>query len=338
MTKVNREQLLAVLQAVSPGLSPAGVIEQSQCFVFRKGKVYTYNDEEMCYAPCPLEGVEGAVPARPLLQVLEKLKEEEVGIELREGELKVSGKGRAAGVTMSKEVLLPIDKVERPKEWHKVSDQYGDAVLLAYECAGRSEKDIATAVVHFAENWVEAFDNYQMLRHRLKTKAPKNTIIKAKSAKAAAEMAPHAVAFTDNWMFFRNGNGLVVGCRKYVGEFFDLSSQVKIEGTPVNLPKGLAHAADVASTFSSENKDDNVVTVSVKRDELRITARGVSGWYREKTAIKHRGPELSFVISPKVLCQIVEKHNTCLVTKDRLKVDGGAWVYCTVLGAPQEEK
>ena len=339
MIKAEREAVLAALEAVSPGLSPKGVIEQSECFIFRKGKVFAYNDEEFCQAPLPLNGIEGAVPAKRLVGLLQGLKEDELGFEQSNGELRIRGKGRTAGITMNAEVLLPIDQVERPAKdaWVKVGERYGEAMMMAQECAGRDAKDFATAIVHFHPKWIEAFDNYQMLRYTINTKLDKPTVVKSKGVKVAAGIGVSAVALTESWMWFKNERGLVVGCRRFVHDFFDLGANVVIDGEKVSLPKGLVAACEIAEGFSAEDADNNVVTVEMKPGKLRVMSRGVSGWYEERKEIKYDGRGMRFIISPKILREIVAKHNDVFLSETRLKVDGGKWVYCTVIGSPENK-
>ena len=46
--KINRMNLLNVLESVHPGLSKRDMVEQSACFVFQGGRVITFNDEIAC--------------------------------------------------------------------------------------------------------------------------------------------------------------------------------------------------------------------------------------------------------------------------------------------------
>lgn len=335
---VDRESLLAALEAVSPGLSASGALDQSQCFVFRKGKVHTFNEEQYCQAPLPVKGLEGAAQARPLLEILRRFKEEEVEVSQDdEGkQLVVTGKGRQAGVIMDKEIVLPIDKVEKPTEWLPVGGAYGEAMLLVQECAGRG-KDYATSCVSFNHKWMESFDNYQMIRYRIKTKVDKPTVVRARGVKVAAGIGVSEVAFTPSWMFFRNEKKITVGCRRTVQEFFDMGDSFDIKGVKIALPKGLIAAAEIAEVFSSEIKDNNVVSVSLKRNKLRVTSQGVSGWYRETKKVEYDGRDLSFLISPRLLSQVTSKHSEVHIDRDRLKVDGGKWSYCSALGVEKEK-
>ena len=97
--KVNRESLLKELQAVQPGLSTREIIEQSSCFVFKKNKVITYNDEIACSHPTCLK-ITGAVLATSFINILQKLEEEQLFVELTKGELLLSGKRKKIGLRM----------------------------------------------------------------------------------------------------------------------------------------------------------------------------------------------------------------------------------------------
>ena len=103
--KVNRKQLLAALESVSPGLTQKDEISR---FVFKGNRLRTFNDEVACSAPNPLERVEGAVPAKLLLDLLRKLTVDVVDVEQKD-ELLIRCKGRRAGIRIEKEV--PVDSI-----------------------------------------------------------------------------------------------------------------------------------------------------------------------------------------------------------------------------------
>src|SRR5437660_934669 len=99
--KVSREKFLHALESVEPGLSPRDIVDQANAFVFRNGRLYTYNDELACRIKSPLgKELEGAVRAEKLLELLRKLPEDEVTIDQRDGQLLVTGTGRRSGFVM----------------------------------------------------------------------------------------------------------------------------------------------------------------------------------------------------------------------------------------------
>ncbi len=325
--KINREEFLKELEAVLPGLSLHGIIEQSSCFVFKNKKVITYNDEIACQHSSCL-AIEGAVPAMPLINILRKLKEEVLIAEIRSGELILEGKKRKVGIRIEKDILLPIDAMEVPKHWIKLPEEFGEAIAIVQECAGKDE----TQFIHLHPKWLEACDNYQVARFKIKTGVSKSTLIRRDSLKHIISLDMTKFSKTKNWIYFKNPTGLILSCRRWIEEFPDMSKILKTKGTPTTLPKGLKDAADRAEVFSAENVEDNQVAISLNRNRLKIKGTGTSGWYKETKKIKYNGQPLSFTISPKLLIELVKKHNKCQISVKRLKVDGGRFVYVTALG------
>jgi len=111
------------------------------------------------------------------------------------------------------------------------------------------------------------------------------------------------------WLHFRNSTGLILSCRRYLEDWPDLGKILEVKGTRTVLPKGLAEASDKAGVFSSENKQENQVKVEIKPGKLRIRGQGISGWYQEVKKVTYDGPELSFLIAPELLADIVKRHN-----------------------------
>jgi hypothetical protein len=71
----------------------------------------------------------------------------------------------------------------------------------------------------------------------------------------------------------------------------------------------------------------------MKQNKLMLQGKGVNGYYREKKKIKYDGKEIKFTVSPSLLVKLIQKHNECELTEDRLKVDGGKFVFVTCLGS-----
>lgn len=338
--RINREEFLTALESVSPGLSPKDVLEQSSCFVFSKGRVMTYNDDVGCTAPFKLNGLTGAVQGQKLLSVLKMMPEDEVTLDEEEGRLVISGIGQKVGVAMESEILLPIASMERPpkESWSEVPETYSEALLLVQECAGKdAEKSFTTACVHFTPKYIEAMDNKQLLRYRIKSGVTANTLVKRDSVKFVAVAGVSKVAETPSWLHFRNDAGLVISCRRYVEEFLDLTSTLEVEGVPIVLPKGLIASSDMAELFSSDDADNNVCTVEIRPGKLRIKATGVTGFYSGYKEVNYTGAPMKFLIAPRLLKQIVTKHNEAVISPTRLMVDGGKWRYVAALGSVEEE-
>lgn len=337
MLRIKREELLQQLEAVQPGISKREIIEQSSCFIFKDGQVITYNDEVACRYKTDL-GVEGAVQSEQFLTMLNKLKEEELEVVQENGEIILVGKGRKAGFRMEADITLPVHKVETPEEWHPLHEDFTDAINIVQQCAGRDESRFTLTCVHLHPKWVEACDNEQLSRYRIKTSLSASTLVKQQSLKHIVTLGMTEISETQAWLHFRNSAGLVLSCRRYVEDYPDLTPLLEVKGAAAVLPKGLAEAADRAEVFSGEDDDNNKVTVELRTGKCRIRGEGANGWYSETKPLKYSGVDLKFRIAPKLLAEIVRRHNECELNIGKLKVDGGKFVYVSCLGVPEGEK
>lgn len=334
--RVNRERFLQTLESINPGLSPRDIVEQSSCIIFKDGYVCSFNDEVACRAPSGMDKkFQGAVVAEPLLNLLRKLPEDEIEVDQTQEELTVKGKRRSSGIRLQYEITLPVDSVEKPKEeqWHELHKDFSEAVGVVQACAGKDESQFSMTCIHVHPKWVEACDNFQLCRWRLKTGIEAPTLIRQQALKSITSLGMAEFAETENWIHFRNANKLVLSCRRYTEEFPDLGGILNVTGVKTALPKGLIEAADRATIFSTENAESNLVHISLRGDHLTIKGQGVSGWYKESKTVKYSGEPLEFMIAPALLIEMVKQHPECEVAPDRLKVDGGRFVYVTCLAA-----
>jgi len=329
----NREDLLKALEAVSPGLAIREAVEQSSCFVFRDGRVITFNDEVACSMDCDL-GIEGAVSAKPLLELLGKMTETDVDVSAKDdgSEIIVKGKRKRAGVTLEAEITLPVGAVEAPTTWADLDPEFADAVGVVQQCASKDANAFHLTCIHITPEFVEACDNFQLARYPLDTGVSEACLVKRDSLKHVTGLGMTEVSETKTWLHFRNPSGLVLSVRREMLDFEDLDPILDMDGTPTTLPGGLAEAVEKAEIFSAENSENNVVVVQLKAGQLRLRGVGASGWYEERKTVKWDGDPIAFTIAPKLLVDITARTNDCHLAPGRLKVDGGKFEYVTCLG------
>lgn len=343
---MDRVKLLRALEAVSPGLSKKDATEQSSCFALVDRRVWTFNDEIACSAPSGLPSdFEGAVQSGPLLAVLRDRQEDEITVEKSATELTLKGKSPKsdslrweADVRMEAEVTLPVHSVERPgkDDWNRLPEDFGTAVAVVQECAGKDEQQFVFTCVHLHPSYVEACDNIQLTRYKLKTGVRRPVIVKRDSIRHVTGLDMTEVAETETWIHFRNPARVVLSCRRYVEEFPDLTEFLKVGGEPTVLPKGLHKDARFAEIFSKEVEDRNLAIVSLKHNRIEVRGIGVSGKGRAFKAVKYRGKPMAFAISPRLLHEITKRHHECKISPEHLRVDGDSWVFVTSLESPKK--
>ena len=111
---MNRTQLIHVLESLSPGLSPRELIEQGNCYIFRRTSVETYNEEIRCLRDFN-SGIECAVRAKEMLDLLKRLKGEEIEITAKDGKLYVKpDKQRQGWLFAEKDILIDTSMIKTP--------------------------------------------------------------------------------------------------------------------------------------------------------------------------------------------------------------------------------
>jgi hypothetical protein len=317
------------LLAVTPGLSPKEIIEQSASFIFRDGRVVTFNDEVACSIECKL-GISGAVVANPLLALLGRLEEDEVSVEQSGGELLVKSGRRKAGIRMDSEVVLPIDAIEDPKEWRELHSDFLEAIAVVRGCASSNESEFMLTCVHIHPEWIEACDQFQVARYPLATGLKESTLVRSSSLKSVLGLDVKEFSQTANWLHFRNPAGLVLSCRRYSRKYKILDEYLDVDGPKVTLPDGLQEIVNKAQIFSSAGDDGNLITVELRSGKIRLSGRGSNGWYSEVQEMKgYDGDGMKFAIAPSLLIEMSKRASTCKVTLGRLKIQTKKWV-CVV--------
>jgi hypothetical protein len=338
MIRINKDEFLSHLEAVQPGLSAKEVVEQSSCFVFKDGYVMTYNDEIACRKKCSLK-IEGAISAAPLMSILQKLPEDEVELIPKEEELIIKTKRRESGIRMEKDVLLPVDAIEKPTKWVSLPEGFSEAIDMVYQCAGTNEEAFSITCVHIHPKWLEATDDMQLIRYKIATGVTEPTLVRHTSIKHVVPLGMTEFAETETWLHFRNSSGLVFSCRRWLDKYIEFGQHLKGTGPKTVFPKGLAEAAATAEVFSSENSDNNQVLIELRPGKLRIKGVGVSGWYKEVKKLVYNGEPMSFMIPPKLLALLTKKYNECQIVNGdafgrpikKLKMVGESYVYVTCL-------
>ncbi len=322
---------------VKAGLSPREFIEQSSCLVFQEGQVMTFNDEVACRKEIGLK-ITGAVQAAALFEILEKMDDPELLVrENDKGELEFKGKRKGFGITKDAEIFLPIDRVEIPHKWHDLSKEFIEAIGLVQHCVSLDESRFTLTCVHLSPNHIEACDNLQIMRCQVETGLKGSVLVRGTSIAHITSLSMNKVAMTKAWIHFKNDDDLIFSCRRYSEDYPSLDELISFKGHAITIPKGLAAASDRAAIFAMDKAGDPLITVTVADGMIRIIGEGLSGWYKEVKKVDYEGPKMKFSIAPELLKYISEKYTDAEITKDKLKVSGGSWEYCTVLGIPQDE-
>ena len=319
-----------------PGIAEKEQFEQSSCFVFVDGDVMTFNGEILCRraSVCDLEG---AVRAQPVMEILSKLPEQEVTVEVTDDKrgkcLLIKGDRRKAGIRWEADILLPIDGVVTPEVWRPLPEDFAEAVSKVAPCASSDEKSkFVLTCVHITGDFLEASDTYRIARHMVDMPVEGETLVRAATLQKLAGYDMTECGMTENWLYFRNPDGLSIACRRWMDEYRNMTDFLKAEGaTRVTLPATIKDVVEKAEVFSQENAIANKVIINLADGRLVLEGNGSTGWYKEMKEVPYNGPKLRFMMSPQLLKDTSERALDCGVLQGRLVIDAGKFKYvsCT---------
>ena len=342
MAQIKREELSRCLSAVDMGLSTKDEVEQSSCYVFKGGRLQTFNGKVSCSTklPAPLREFECAVPSAEFRALLDKLDDEVLDVELKddvEGAqivMKMSrrkGRQSRAGIRVQTEVLLPVSEIVPPDEWTKIPGGFAEAIAAVEQCAGDDE-GFVLACVHLHPQGIEACDNYQAIRYLLKTGLDAAVLVKRDELKKIATMGMDKWAVAESWVhFLRDSDGLIVSSRRWQERYPKMDEALKVHGRQSRLPKGLVDAVARAEVFVGSKDQTTGVTIDLRPGRLRLLAEGAVGWYEERQEVEYDGEPLSFRIAPRLLREVCRRSDRCVIGEDKLLIRGDRFQYISCL-------
>lgn len=302
-----RTDLLTALRSVSPGIG-----KDEHGYVHLRGDEVISLDEGIgCCFSCPT-GVIATVPYQPLVQLLERLDDDEVSISSKDGELLIqAGRGRAGMRCASED--RQIQMWDTPSEWLPVPDRFSAAVDAASKTVAKQHSRFELCCLHLTPDCIEGCDGFQWLTWPMKTGLTERILIQG--GKHISAIEPTELAQDEAWLHFRTTSGLTLSCRRYELRYPELGqlavADAQVEG--IVLPVALMDAARKAEIFADSDDVLRVhrVCVELGQEQVTLEGRGQTGWYKESFPVDYSGPALKFSINPDLLCRIVSSSCRC---------------------------
>ncbi len=336
--KISRQAFLETLGRVQPGIRTRATVEQSDSIVFRDAWMYTFSDEICCRAPSGLlESLEGAVKAKPLIDWVENIPDDEIEVWTEDALFRLRAGRKKAGIRMEAEIVLPIDEVSLPDHWTPLPEDFSRAVEQVKGAAGGANDEFMTQCVHIHPDYLEACDRRQATRYELPTGVSRSFLVRAESIGHVIPLGLTKIGETDDWCHFRNKQ-LIFSCRRHIEDYptENITRLLSYRGAPATLPRGAEVAAKLAGIFTRDDKDNDKVTVNLTEGKMTVRGDGTFGWASEEVDMSYKGEPCSFCISPQLLVQIVKNANECEIGDHKLCVRGERWCWLSVLGSVED--
>ena len=332
---VNRSDLLKVLEIVKAGLSNKDIIEQATSFAFLGDRVATYNDEVSISHPLNI-GVIGAVKATEFIQLLSKLRRDEIEINTTENEILLKCGKLKAGIIFQAKVTLPFDEIGSidQKTWKRLPKTFAPQLKFAIQgCSKDMSTPILTCVNIREDGYLVSSDNYRALQVGIGKEMPvQDFSLPNASASLVVSLSPTHIILETSWAHFKNAEGTVISCRIFEEEFPKTEHLFKVKGAQITFPKTIQSVLDRASVFYKQDHFiDEMIDINIQDNKLTVKGSSEAGWSEESCNMKYEGTAINFVVTPYLLKEILKMTNSCRVSENCLKFEGENWKYIAVL-------
>lgn len=328
---VNRVSLFNALTMVAPGLTNGReTCLQSGCYVFYEGWVFTFNEEVSCRAPLEGFNVYGAIPAQGVLELLDKVPDDNFVVVEDESSVQLRAETyRRITWVKQNEIQLETHLVEMPDEWHDIPPGMVEGCVIAAGCTKKDANKFLAQCVHIGPGYVEACDNVQVSRFMVDG-LDADVLVRGATIKRINDMHFTHWALTENWMHFTNSTGAIFSCRIHRRDYIDLNGLLDAEvGELLTLPGGLPEIIARATVAASLAIGDTFITVELKAGRLRVTGQGLPVKYEEVVQTSYTGPDMSFVAAPAMLDELAKAHSNVYLATGRLCVKSTCMTYIT---------
>jgi len=324
--KINRKELLEVLDDLKPGLATSNILDQMDHYLFMDDRVAACDGEVCVVKEFPI-GLSGSVKASEFYKLLSGVDSKELELRLEEGQL-TTGRGKSSFGLAYREPGESHSLVESlgygDLSWRKLSGEMKRAIGL---CAFSASKDMtkpALSGVYVGGGDVLSSDNYRISWFRPEEGGIKRGfLIPASAAVHLIHYDLDGYSLTDSWVHFK-GKGLFYSAR-LLGEEFPQKARSFFpeeheEG--FELPEGLVEALNKSLVLLQEDSLlDKRVDISFEKDKTICSMRKADvGWVREEVPLKD-GPEepMKLSVNPVFLKEVL-RHATRVVAMDENRI------------------
>lgn len=338
--QIVRKQMLSLLNNLACATHKTEVLEQSHCFVFDNGEVIAFNGEIIARGLFEWDTPPFAVGSNDLIQVLNRIPDDDLDITIRQNQMVVKGKRKRAGLTIQNKVLLPYGDVPLCTKMAKAEvEMFNQMGMAARICSGSGD-NIRTSHVHLTPTVIEATDSFRMLRINGEFPVKKEVLVPAGSVLSVGKFNLTHIKYLSGWLFLKDTTTkTLIGIRCTDSDYFESKKLDAIldmkDASRITLPEIMRDVVARAVVMS----DDPTVhgspgSVSIDSKSIRVRTEKDTGWYEEKQPCKYDGMDMTIQVDLSVFRDILAYTNEALITEDRIKMEKGGIEFLSSMIVP----
>ena len=335
--KVDRRLLVKRLAVASIAINKSkrnsgdgdGKDTRDDIFIFANGRAMAANDRVRVSVK-GIKGLEVAVPAVPLMEMLKKVGDEVVDLTVESDQLLISAKRKQCGIRIVRDEFV-VWKHTLPDRWVRVGEDLLKSIAVASTYCGTDDMSPWVQCIHIWPKGVLACDNYRLYYNKTLVPIDEPILIPAEGASRIPYDDCKAIGVSSGW-FHVASDKYVVSVRQMEGIQYPTATiltMLKVGGELLELPETMQHGLVRAQVFDST---ESYVNVSISDGKMTLDSHGDSGWYKEVFKMK-KGVDLSFRAHPESLKHLLNKSTKIRISDDksRIKATSGNQTFMLVI-------
>jgi hypothetical protein len=321
--EIVKAELLHSLEMVQPAIADKEILEQSTSFAFNEDTVLAFNNEIQISHPIPNLNFTGAIKAKELHSILQKIPNDIIQLKKEKNQIVLSADKIKIGLFLQSKIKLP--EIQRIKKWSSIPKDFIEGLnFCKLSCESKTKSTVLSYIHINKKGVIESSDGYKVSTYKLSKKVTDKSFLLSLSAVNELVKYPiKKIAIKKNWVHFKTKLGTIFSCRLYSDEFPNIRKIIKFEGKKVFLPIELTTILDRAKIFSkSELQREEIIEISIKKKKIKIFAKTEIGWIKDaiKTILWNK-KEISFQINPNHLIFVLTllEDTFCFYHKNKIK-------------------
>lgn len=311
--KVNKKDLMSVLQVIKPGLAKKEMAEQATHFGFTGRDIVTFNDQICIIHPFKTD-FSNSVPADQFYKILDKITVDEIEMVIKDDKLSISA-GKVRGGLSIQDGKALLDRVEavgvdEVKKWKTLPKDFLEAIGLCMFSASTDFSDPVMTGVFVDNDAVISTDSLRISEYILSKEMGETFNIPVSSIVELVKLSVVAYHIGKSWAYFITDDDVVFCAKlldtskypKDIDEFFD------IKGITFELPESFKAMIETASVMvEGDTEAEKLVEIEIKKDSISCKGSNDIGWIETELDIDLKiEKSIKFLINPSFLLKIME--------------------------------
>jgi len=319
---MNRKELIEGIKRIKPGLVKDNVIELAEFISFNENEIVSFNNEISISYPYD-SGLKGAVKGDELLRILQQLPDD-IDIKIKKDKLVITKKGKNK-ITASLNMLeVQTDTwPEIPEDFEPLPKNIVEGLKFCLFSVSPDPAMGALNCIRIGLDHVISCDNFRATKFILNSETDMGVslLIPLSLAKVLVNYDIVNFAQDDNWLFFEDDYGVIICCKKveldYPAE--QVYGLFKSEGELITLPDDFRIALDRSEILSQiDIEKQKIVKLELLKNKIIISSGGDTGSYKEEIAIDYDKDELTIMVNPVHMKQILLNCSEFMLTESNI--------------------